>query len=98
MKRSIRIVPISDLEPGSKFSLAGRKQLKGVVLHHSPMGTSVYWYQIPDEWKKINYDNETYEDKKGNIYLGLDTLHYRKKMTIGSAASVIEITDKQKGE
>ena len=98
MKRSIRIVPILDLKPGSKFSQETAKELKGVVLEHAPMGTNVYWYQIPEHWKRKHYDAETDKDENGNLYLGLDTLHYRKKMTIGSSVLVIEITDKQKGE
>ena len=98
MKRSIRIVPILDLKPGSKFSQETAKELKGVVLEHAPMGTNVYWYQIPEHWKRKNYDAETDKDENGNLYLGLDTLYYKKKMTIGSSASVIKINTKQKGE
>ena len=55
--------PISDLEPGSKFTTNTSEDLKGVVLSH-----------------------------------GLDNLFYMKKMVIGSETSVIEITDKRKGE
>ena len=92
------MVPISDLEPGSKFSINKTEELKGVVLDHSPMGTNVYWYAIPEHWRRKNYDAETEEDENGNLYLGLDTLYYKKKMTIGSSASVIKINTKQKGE
>ena len=98
MKRSIRIVPILDLKPGLKFSLDTAKELKGVVLEHSPMGTNVYWYEVPEHWKRKHYEAETDEDENGNLYLGLDTLYYKKKMAIGSSASVIEITTKEKGE
>ena len=90
--------PISDLDPGSRFTTNSTEELKGVVLDHSPMGTSVYWYDIPEHYKKKHYNNESETDKKGNLYIGLDTLFYMKKMIIGSETSVIEITDKEKGE
>ncbi len=98
MKRSIRIVPILDLEPGSKFSLNGTEELQGVILEHNSMGTNVDWNAIPDHWRRKYYDAENDKDENGNLYLGLDTLYYRKKMAIGSSASVIEITTKEKGE
>jgi hypothetical protein len=98
MKRRIKMVPISDLDPGSKFSINKTEELKGVVLDHSPMGTNVYWYAIPERWKKKYYSDEDNEDDDGNLYIGLDTLFYRKKMIIGSSAEIIKITDKQKGE
>jgi len=89
---------ISRLEPGSKFSLSGRKELQGVVLSHTPMGTTVYWYSIPDKWNKKHYTEEDGKDKKGNIYLGMDTLFHNKKMIIGSEAQVFEITTTKKGK
>ena len=92
------MVPISGLEQGSKFTTNTSEDLKGVVLGHGNMGTSVYWYDIPEHYKKKHYDSETERDEKGNLYIGLDTLFYMKKMIIGSETSVIEITDKQKGE
>ena len=51
-----------------------------------------------EHYKKKYYDTETERDESGNLYIGLDTLFYMKKMIIGSETSVIEITDKQKGE
>tara|TARA_R100001244_G_scaffold78032_1_gene61671 strand:+ start:578 stop:874 length:297 start_codon:yes stop_codon:yes gene_type:complete len=98
MKRRIRMEPISGLEPGSKFTTNTSEDLKGVVLSHGNMGTSVYWYDIPEHYKKKYYDDETSRDERGNLYIGLDTLFYMKKMIIGSETSVIEITDKRKGE
>ena len=92
------MVPISGLEQGSKFTISTSEDLKGIVLGHGNMGTSVYWYQIPEHYKKKYYDSETQIDEKGKLYIGLDTFFYMKKMIIGSETEVIEITDKRKGE
>ena len=97
MKRRKRI-DILDLEPGAKFSLGGTKDLQGVVLDHTPMGTTVYWYNIPDKWHKKHYNDESGLDEKGNIYIGMDTLFHNKKMIIGSEAQVFEKTIERKGE
>ena len=35
-------------------------------------------------------------DKKGNVYTGMDTLFYNKKMIIGSESEIFEITKKEK--
>ena len=96
MKRRKKRIKILDLEPGSKFSSDSRKDLLGVVLDHTPMGTTVYWYNVPDKWMKKNYNDENGKDKKGNIYVGMDTLYLNKKMIIGSDFRVFEITNKEK--
>ena len=90
-------IEILDLEPGSKFSMSGTKDFQGVVLDHTPMGTTVYWYSVPDKWFKKHYNSKDGLDKKGNVYTGMDTLFYNKKMIIGSEAQVFEITKERKG-
>jgi len=95
MKRRKRI-EILDLEPGSKFSMIDAKDLQGVVLDHTPMGTTVYWYKIPDRWLKKHYDDKDGLDEQGNIYIGMDTLFHNKKMIIGSESEIFEITKKEK--
>lgn len=80
MAKEIKILSLS---PGDKFIDVKYEELEGVVLNHSNMGTSVYWYSVPDRWKK-NYS------KNKDLYEGLDVYYMNKKMLIGSETMVIK--------
>ena len=67
--------------------------LKGVVLSINNMETRVYWYEVPDRWRKEHYDEETLENEDGKFYEGLDIFFFKKKMAISSSAVVKQITD-----
>ena len=84
---------VKELQEGDRFELVASNGLKGVILGTGNMETRVYWYEIPDRWRKEHYDEETLEDEDGNFYEALDVFFFRKKMAISSSAIVKQITD-----
>jgi len=90
-KKKKNTIEIKKLKPGDKFELSIGSEIKGVVLRISDMGTSVYWYSIPNHWFKKNYDEETLVNDNGDYYEGLDTYFYKRKTSISSETTVRRI-------
>ena len=71
-KNNNNIKRVDKLQQGDRFELDASSGLKGVVLSINNMETRVYWYEVPDRWRKEHYDEETLENEDGKFYEGLD--------------------------